>query len=373
MLSHIEGWRFGIFWQGDGSGGDGGSSGGDGGSSGDASGVGGSGGTSATDSGGGGDASATGGDTGFGSSVTAGQDASANTGYGDVTGMSVAGVNAPAAAVNAATNAATAFGSGQGGIGIGGTGAAGPAGSTATAPGAATGGSTGGGGGTAAGGSAPGNSGLANVLNHILSGGVGGAEIGVPAGLQNAYPASPVTVSNLAAPTTSPGLGFPSVVATLQSELAALAGQQASQSFGTSLGGQPPGGKGNMGFPSAGLAVSPRGGYTSSLNAPVGSTIGQSTVTGNPADMPSVHAQNVAPGAPPGTKSAALGSDAATGGLASAAQTAVNQTNPSVLAQTPATNQNTPGGAAGGQLMQLILQFLQGNPALAQLAQSALG
>jgi hypothetical protein len=113
-----------------------------------------------------------------------------------------------------------------------------------------------------------------------------------------------------------------------------------------------------MGFPAAGLASSPRGGVTSALGAPNGSTIGQSTI--------SAPATN--PNAP------AVGSVNA--GLASAAANAVAQGSPSAPAPAPSTPaqvaQSTPDFGSLFQLIASLVSGGAGGPQLSQLAARAL-
>ena len=117
-----------------------------------------------------------------------------------------------------------------------------------------------------------------------------------------------------------------------------------------------------MGFPAAALASTPRGGVTSSLGAPNGSTVGQATISApatNP-DAPAVGSVNA-------------------GGLASAATNAQSQTNstsggttaapaPSTVAQVQASSPDL------GSIFQLIMSLVSGGaggPQLSNLAQAA--
>jgi hypothetical protein len=112
-----------------------------------------------------------------------------------------------------------------------------------------------------------------------------------------------------------------------------------------------------MGFPAAGLASTPRGGFAPSGNAPNGSTIGQATVSApatNP-DAPAVGSSNAVSG---------MGSAADASSLASAASNAASQSAPTAA---------TPGGERADSLLQLIMSLVSGGaggPQLSNLART---
>jgi hypothetical protein len=190
---------------------------------------------------------------------------------------------------------------------------------------------------------------------------------GLLGGLGNAAPTGTVQTTGLTGMDVR-GFGA-STVGGLNSGLATLAQQQAgsTQTGGISsaptLGGVAPG-QGpapNMGAPAAGLAVSPRGNFGPSNASPVGSTVGQATISspsGGP-DAPSAMATNA--------------------GLGSAATNAQSQTNstsggttaapaPSTVAQVQAASPDF------GSIFQLIMSLVSGGaggPQLSNLAQAA--
>jgi hypothetical protein len=256
------------------------------------------------------------------------------TGYGTGTSTMGAGTaNAGGFGGQSATGFSVGMGPGNASQGVsgvagfgGGVGARGGVSTAGVSGGSARGGGpTGGGGGTAAGGSAsgpasgPGSAAAKygihsiNDLNNALAGlasfnnaaawgqqmgtpmqNVAGATLGLegsnygfhtnalgglsygpsvsPAlsSLSGAAPTSPVTVSALPA---SPAVSSLMLKGYTPAQIAAL-NSQLNTLYANELRGSA-----NMGFPSAGLAVTPSGGYASSGAAPVGSTVGQATIS----------------------------------------------------------------------------------------------
>jgi hypothetical protein len=325
------------------------------------------------------DAAATGDEGGpAGDSVSVAAPGSATAPTGEVSAAAQASVNASAAEAAAqAARGGQGAATGAGGAATGGPGAATGAGGAATGgPGAATGG----GGGTASGGSGISAS-VRSALQALLGGGAtstdalrgavrnseldfggvaGVPSLGVPEGVggQGAAPVGQVTVSPLGPPS-------PNLVSLAQQLFGSQAAQAARGSgsstsnaanLGPTLGGQAPTAATTMGFPAAGLANTPGGGVAPSNAAPVGSTIGQATISspsGGP-NAPAVMAQNAADTSPGGQ----------TSGLGSAA--------PASQAVSSPSSQAPPAPDIGG-LLQLVLSLVMGGqagPQLSQLAQN---
>jgi hypothetical protein len=331
--------------------------------------------------------------------VTGGGDAASNAAAATSVGGQAssfggqAGPSGPASSATGSSVSANAPGApGTGGAapgGAGGTagssgssgGTGGPGAATGAGGGAATGGpgaATGGGGGTAAGGSGISAS-VRDAINAAFGGGAtptdalrgavrnsqldfggvaGVPSLGVPEGVggQGAAPVGQVTVSPLGPPS-------PNLVSLAQQLFGSSAAQAArgsgsstatSANLGPTLGGQAPTAATTMGFPAAGLANTPGGGVAPSNAAPVGSTIGQATISspsGGP-NAPAVMAQNA---------------DAdGTSGLGSAA--------PASQAVSSPSSPSAPNTVDIGGLLQLVLSLVMGGnpgPQLSQLARTA--
>ena len=205
------------------------------------------------------------------------------------------------------------------------------------------------------------------VVNSLISAGLMGlGPGGALGGLGNAAPVGAVETSGLTGMGVR-GLGA-STVAALNSAFGASPATGAPQSGGIStaptLGGQAPtaAAPGAMGVPGAGLAVSPRGNFGPSNASPVGSSIGQATVSspsGGP-NAPSAMATNAGEGGGGGVS-----------GLASAAHAAAQQGTPAAPSTVAQVQQSTPDVGSIFDLIMSLVSGGAGGPQLSNLARNA--
>ena len=203
------------------------------------------------------------------------------------------------------------------------------------------------------------------VVNKIISAGLMGlGPGGVLGGLNSAAPVGAVETSGL----TGMGVrGVPaSVVTAINSAFGSSPATGAPQSGGIStaptLGGQAPTAATTMGFPAAGLANTPGGGVAPSNAAPVGSTIGQATISspsGGP-NAPSAMATNAGEGGGGGVS-----------GLASAAHAAAQQGTPAAPSTVAQVQQSTPDVGSIFDLIMSLVSGGAGGPQLSNLARNA--